>query len=232
MMMRIKFTLLIIFISTFCFSQSIHDKSFKVYTIDDRSIVKIDGDYLFTIAIPKNETSPVVFIQSSRGIPTGLISRIYPNFQTIFVLTPNWKRELPSRGEPTASSVIYEFTRTNPKIKKDSIVMEGFPEREYFNFLHYENQDYKNILKKEEKLIFYKERGTTKTLQNLQKFITKFENNCKCKIGKTYTKHNKNITVQYLTLDNLTSELKLKFLMERSQSNAPQIFTPEIISIE
>ncbi len=254
--MKNKVILFLFFIpiSIVCYAQNIIDAIFEnVIEIRDNNVITNGIDYLFTLSIPKTNTTPVIFI--SKEIPSYLLSDIYPEFSKIIVVTPNWKYYRESSGrrlskgvlsvefEPIASSVIYEFQRKNGISKKDSLVLMG-----YFPEMKFTEAD---KLNKDEMEVYYKEDyGSTCCPRDPQwdndtsreEFITYFEKFNNVKITDTYVKSGgkEGEASYYYTLNGLSDELKLSFILERNYyriinraarkiRKIPKIYTPTII---
>lgn len=121
-------------------SEKIRDSIFEnVIEITDNDIITKGTDYIFNVSIPKSEKVPILFV--SARVPLEILSDIYPKFQKLIVIAPNWTyydevaKQITSDvgcAEPMASSIIYEFNRENGKLQKDSlIIMGGFPEMKF-----------------------------------------------------------------------------------------------------
>jgi len=254
--MRNKTIFLFIFILTcnFCYSQKISDKYFEnVIEITDKNVVTNRSDFLFDVAIPVDSKTPIVFV--SAKVSQKLLSGIYSELPIIIVISPNWnyydensKQKLPegvSCAEPMASSVIYEFKRQNGKVLKDSLVLMGsFPEMKIVS---------PPKIKAHQTLIYFTEgfgsKCCPKDLQwenspKREEFIANFESENKTEIGNTYVEYTgkEGESNYYYTLNKLSNELKLRFILERSFYRIinrhlkdiikyPRIFTPIVLEV-
>lgn len=252
--MRNRIIITLLLVVNFCYSQKISDKYFEnVIEISDRNVVTNGSDFLFDVAIPDESKTPVLFV--SAKVSKRLLLGIYPEFSKIIVVSPNWnyydeisKQKLPegvSCAEPMASSVIYEFKRKNGKILIDSLVLIGsFPEMEIISIPK---------IKPNQALVYFTERFGSKCCpKDLQwenspkreEFIANFESENKTKIGNTYVKYTgkEGESDYYYTLNKLSNELKLRFILERNFYRIinrhlkdiikyPRIFTPTILDI-
>ncbi len=254
--MKNKIILLFIFIltSSICYSQKISDKYFEnVIEITDKNVVTNRSDFLFDVAIPVDSKTPIVFV--SAKVSQKLLSGIYPELTRIIVISPNWnyydensKQKLPEGvicAEPMASSVIYEFKRQNGKVLKDSLVLMGsFPEMKIVS---------PPKIKANQTLIYFTEgfgsRCCPKDLQwenspKREEFVANFERENKTKIGNTYVEYRgkEGESNYYYTLNNLSNELKLRFILERNFYRIinrhlkdiikyPRIFTPIVLEV-
>lgn len=250
----ITFTFLLFFANNICYSQKISDKYFEnVIEITDKNVVSNGSDFLFDVAIPNDSKTPIVFV--SAKVSQKLLSGIYPEFSRLIVISPNWnyydeisKQKLPEGvicAEPTASSVIYEFKRENGKILKDSLALMGsFPEMKIVSLPK---------IKPNQTLVYFTERFGSKCCpKDLQwenspkreEFIADFESENKTKIGNTYVRYTgkEGESDYYYTLNKLSNELKLRFILERNFYRIvnrhlkdiikyPRIFTPIILDV-
>lgn len=237
-------------------SEMIRNSIFEnVIEITDNDVVSYGIDYLFTVPIPKSTETPIIFVQTE--VPLELLSGIYPEFQKLIVIVPNWtfykensNEKLPEGikcAEPVASFIICEFNRENGKLQKDSLVImggSGFPE---MNFA----EKYK--LKDNEAEIYYSEYygsiccpadpqySNTPTRED---FITFFEKENNTKITDTYIAiiGHEGESAYHYTLKGLSDTQKLKFILERDFHRiinrhlkdivkTPKIYTPTIIEI-
>ncbi|MCG9791209.1 hypothetical protein [Flavobacterium algicola] len=118
-------------------SDKIRDSIFEnVIEITDADVMYQGTNYIFNVTIPEMNETPILYV--STRVPQEILSRIYPNFQSLIVISPNWNyydevsKELGasvSYAEPRTSTIIYEFNREGGIIKKDSIIMmDTFPE--------------------------------------------------------------------------------------------------------
>lgn len=237
--------------TTFCL-EKIRDSIFEnVIKITDNDVVSDGINYLFTTPIPKSIELPIIFVQTE--VPVGLLSSIYPEFQKLTVITPNWNYykkisngKLPNGiicAEPMASSVIYEFNREKDKFSKDSLViMGGFPDMKF-------EEKYK--LNDHEAEIYYSEYyGSICCPTDLQysntptreDFIKFFERENNTEITDTYIEQigDEGESKYHYTLNNLADFLRIKFILERGfyrtidRENKeiitiPQIYTPFIL---
>lgn len=234
-------------------SKLIRDSVFTdVIEITDRDLVSNGNDFLFTKPIPPATKIPVVFV--SAAIPINLLPTIYPQFNSVIVITPNWthydevfknQSEI-ACAEPSASSVIYEFKRENGKVMKDSIVnLNGFPEMKY-------GKPYQ--LKTNERLIYFSESYGSgccpkdpqwDNSQTREEFVKRFESDNQIKIGGTYInpQGDEGEAEFYYSLVQLSNNLRLKFIKERTYSRIlnketkkikilPGIYTPFILQID
>lgn len=252
--MRNRIFVTLILVVNFCYSQKISDKYFEnVIEITDKNVVTNGSDFLFDVAIPEESKIPVLFV--SAKVQQKLLSGIYPEFSRIIVVSPNWnyydeisKQKLPEGvicAEPIASSVIYEFKRQNGKTLKDSLVLMGnFPEMKIVSTPK---------IKANQTLIYFTERfGSRCCPKDLQwenspkreEFIANFEIENKTKIGNTYVKYTgkEGESNYYYTLNKLSNELKLRFILERNFYRIvnrhlkdiikyPRILTPTILDV-
>lgn len=223
-----------------------------VIEITDRNIETNGTDYLFTIPISKKIEKPVVFI--SDKVPVHLLPSIYPEFKKLTVIVPNWvfydqasdnSAEGGYCAEPIASSIIYEFDRTSGKLQKDSLVMMGgFPEMEF-------GKPYQ--LKNKELAIYYQEYfGSVCCPRDPQMdntptreaFISMFEKQHHTKITNTYSqlRGREGEVSFYYTLEGLSNQLKLRFIVDRNFyrivnrhskeiSKQPTIYTPTVLEV-
>ncbi|WP_313383329.1 hypothetical protein [Chishuiella sp.] len=221
-------------------SEIIKEVKFEnVIEITDKNIITTKGAFLFDVSIPKTIDLPIIFVQNE--VPLKLLSTIYPDFSRLIIITPNWtyynemsNMVLPDGiicAEPIASSVIYEFNQENGKLLKDSLViMGGFPEMKFINN--------KNYLKNNQKKVYYTENYDSIDYKKDNKstpeeFITLFERENNINIIDTY-KENKRKDKKsnyFYTLEGLSDEMKLKFILERDFQKAPKIYTPSILEI-
>jgi len=220
----------------------------NVYIIKESNIVSDGKNYLFDVNIPKTTKTPIIFVQGK--IPLSLLSSIYPEFLKIIVIVPNWtyynrtsNQEL--RGEPVASSIVYEFNRTNGTLLKDSIIINGgFPKMKYVK--HKE-------LNSKEKAVYYTESyGSSCCPRDPQwdnkptskEFITLFERKKNVKIKKTYSRieGKEGECTLFYCLKGLSNLEKLEFILERNYGHfinrhlkdivlSPIIVTPSIIQL-
>lgn len=252
--MRNRIFVTLILVVNFCYSQKISDKYFEnVIEITDKNVVTNGSDFLFDVAIPEESKTQVLFV--SAKVSQKLLSGIYPEFSRIIVVSPNWnyydeisKQKLPKGvicAEPMASSVIYEFKRENGKILKDSLVLMGsFPEMKIVSLPK---------IKPNQTLVYFTERFGSKCCpKDLQwenspkreEFIADFESENKTKIGNTYVRYTgkEGESNYYYTLNKLSNELKLRFILERNFYRIvnrhlkdiikyPRIFTPTILDV-
>lgn len=252
--MRNRIIITLILVVNFCYSQKISDKYFEnVIEITDKNVVTNGSDFLFDVAISEESKTPVLFV--SAKVQQKLLSEIYPEFSRIIVVSPNWnyydeisKQKLPedvSCAEPMASSVIYEFQRINGKILKDSLVLMGsFPEMKIVS---------PQKIKPNQTLVYFTERfGSRCCPKDLQwenspkreEFIANFESENNTKIGNTYFRYTgkEGESDYYYTLNKLSNELKLRFILERNFYRIvnrhlkdiikyPRIFTPTILDV-
>lgn len=250
----ITFIFLLFLVNSFCYSQKISDKYFEnVIEITDKNVVTNKSDFLFDVAIPNDSKTPVVFV--SAKVEQKLLSGIYPEFSKIIVISPNWnfyeensKQKLPEGvicAEPMASSVIYEFKRENGKTLIDSLVLMGnFPEMKIVS---------PPKTTANQALVYFTERFGSKCCpKDLQwenapkreEFIANFESENKTKIGNTYVEYTgkEGESNYYYTLNKLSNELKLRFILERNFYRIvnrhlkdiikyPRIFTPTILDV-
>jgi hypothetical protein len=71
------------------YSESIRDTIFcNVIEITDKDVVKEGNKYLFKVAIPESEATPILFV--SARVPLEIFSGIYPEFPELIVIAPNW----------------------------------------------------------------------------------------------------------------------------------------------
>ena len=252
--MRNRIIITLILVVNFCYSQKISDKYFEnVIEIKDKNVVTNGSDFLFDIAIPEESKTPVLFVSAT--VSQKLLSGIYPEFSRIIVVSPNWNfynetaRKAKENGiycaEPIASSVIYEFKRENGKILKDSLVLMGsFPEMKIVS---------PPKIKPNQVLVYFTERfGSRCCPKDLQwenspkreEFIANFESENKAKIGNTYVRYTgkEGESDYHYTLNKLSNELKLHFILERNFYRIvnrhlkdiikyPRIFTPTILDV-
>jgi len=250
----ISFMFLLFFANNFCYPQKISDKYFEnVVEITDKNVVTNGSDFLFDVAIPEDSKTQVLFV--SAKVQQKLLSGIYPEFQRIIVISPNWnyydklsKEKLPEGvicAEPMASSVIYEFKRDNGKTSIDSLVLMGsFPEMKIVP---------PPKIKANEIVVYYTESfGSSccpKDLQlenapTRQEFIANFEKENKISVVDTYVQitGKEGEANYYYTLNKLSNELKLRFILERNYYRIinrhlkdiikyPRIFTPSIMDV-
>lgn len=243
--MKIKFTILFILFFALHFAQNINDKSFdNVINIGEKDIRNVDKHYIFGLPISKeSQKTPVIFL--GKKMSSDLLSTIYPEFEKIIVITSNYFRK-PSSGKPTESSIIYEFTRKNRLVQKDSLVLkDGFPEMNFAKPLE---------LKKNEKQIFFSENvGYKSDSISKKKFIPerfikyfKEQKHTNISIGNVYIKSekDKNNQIYYYTFNTLTDKDMISFIflnlhmkipdahLIKMLPPSPQIFTPQVIDIK
>jgi hypothetical protein len=250
----ISFIFMLFFANNFCYSQKISDKYFEnVIEITDKNVVTNGSDFLFDVAISDDSKTPIVFV--SAKVSQKLLLGIYPEFSRIIVISPNWnyynensKQKLPEGvicAEPIASSVIYEFKRQNGKTLKDSLVLMGdFPKMKIVS---------PPKIKANQTLLYFTEkfgsRCCPKDLQwenspKREEFIVNFESENKVKIGNTYVEYTgkEGESNYYYTLNRLSNESKLRFILERNFYRIvnrnlkdiikyPRIFTPTILEV-
>lgn len=225
----------------------------NVVEITDRNKTASGMDHLFDVAIEKTDDPPVIFLQTK--VPLKFLSTLYPEFENIIMITPNWtyyeemsNQRLPegiSCAEPMASSVIYEFKRSNGELLKDSLIMNGgFPEMKFAQPLK---------LKDHQKAIYFEESFGSVCCQRdpqwdnkptREEFISSFEDQHKIKIADTYKKikGKEGEAAYYYTLSGLSPSQKLEFISKRHYSRVINrhlknllktavIYTPRIIDI-
>jgi len=199
----------------------IPDTTYKnVVEIQDRNVVSDGINFLFDYPIPAKSTHPVLFISSK--IPSDLLDGLYPEFQRLTIITPNWKFYAEHKGsrtgEPIASSVIYNLNRENEKLVKDSLViMGGFPKmniiaagEEATTLKVYFTEQYGSICCPRDAKWDLK--------PSLKEFVADFELKNKVKIKDSYLENagEEGEVNYYYTLNGLSDKLRLQFIVERT----------------
>lgn len=251
---RLKLSLMFLFvvINTSCAQQvknqdlltGIPDTTYKnVIEISDKEVVTDGTNFLFDSSIPSEIKSPVVFV--SAKLPLNFLPQIYPEFQRLTIITPNWKyydeiAKQSNIGEPIASSIIYQLNRENDHLIKDSLViMGGFPKMEMVVKASTGEKALKIYLTEYYGSVCCPRDPQWDIKPNINAFITDFEKKQRVKIKDTYVEHigKEGEIVYYFSFSGLSKDLILKFIAERTSQLAgfqqkktpvsyPAIFTP------
>lgn len=238
------------------FAQNITDKIFhNVIRVDDKQMFpksdmfpKYGGqnaNILIDIAVPSSHKKPVIFI--TPDIPIKRLQSIYPKFSEMILITPNhtfYKKMPSSKGEPAASSVLYQIQRNGKNIKIDSLVMKsGFPKMNYYkNPLDGDyTEDFEYYQKEAGKIkVFYQDEERL-ALENevisLKESLSEYEKKFKKKIHY-YQRYNKKhrFFENYYTMEGLTKKEKLEFILHRQWATIPNkrvkniLFSPQLIT--
>lgn len=238
------------------FAQNIKDTIFQnVIKVDDKYMFSNshmfpkfrdkNADILIDIAIPSSHKKPILFITAEISLKR--LQYIYPEFSEIIIITPNhhyYRNISKLREEPTPSSVLYDIKRTENEVKIDSLVIKnGFP-----NMSFYENQligNYKEDFEYHQKEIgkikvFYQDKenlNPENEITTLKNSISEYEKRFKKKIHY-FKKYNKKYRIfeNYYTLEGLTKQEKLEFILHRRWAVIPNksakdlYFAPLIIT--
>lgn len=245
--MKIKLILIMALICGNGLAQNITDTVFhNVIYIDDRNIFNEEDQHSYNknnsiltdIAIPSSHKKPVIFVVPD--IPLKRLQNIYPEFSEIILITPNYelyKKMSPSRGEPSASSVLYHIQRDKGTIKIDSLVIKsGFPKMNY-----YENplegdytEDFEYHQQEKGKIkVFHQDRDFLEVANEvipLKESIAEYEKKFNKKIHYYQIHHKEHRFFEnYYTLEGLTKEEKLMFILHRQWAVIPNKSTKNIL---
>lgn len=228
-------------------TEVINDSIFEnVIEIRISNVVTTGTDYLFDVSIPASIKTPVLYI--SAEVPLDLLPTIYPEFQKLIIITPDWAlikdTSFSSLEKRKPGFIIYKFNRSQGSIVKDSLVVYKFPEMKFAK---------KHQLKDNQKEFYYAEGYGSfccpkdRQYENKparEEFIKLFEKENNVKITNTYRhSYGKEGEHSYLyPLDGLSNLLKLKFILDRdfyriiNRENkdiikTPGIYTPFILEI-
>jgi len=234
-----------ILIFTSSHAQSFKDSIFEnVVVIDDDNITHMGMNFLIDISIPTTIETPVLFISSQ--IPIDLLAKIYPEFPRIIVIIPNTtsspcvvsKNEIAQK--PIKSTIIYEFIRSHKSVEKDSVILKkDFPKMKFALKTETQSDEFES---------FYNERfGSICCPRDTQwdntptrdEFVSSFEKVNNVEITETYKKSigKEGEVIYYYTLNGISKELKLNFILDRNYNRIinrhfkdiifiPQVFTP------
>ena len=184
----------------------------------------------------------------SAEVPSKLLPTIYPEFQKLTIITPNWAllndKSFSELEKHAPSFIIYKFNRTQGNIIKDSTLIYQFPGIKFAEKYH---------LKKNEGVFYYIEGYGSfcvpkdpqhENKPTREEFISFFEKENKVKIVNVYWESNeKEEEHRFLyPLDGLSNLLKLKFILDRDFYRiinrhakdiikTPKIYTPFILEI-
>ncbi len=248
--MKLRLAIIMIMFFGKNFAQNITDTVFhNVIRIDDKQMLSESRDenanILIDIAIPSSYKKPVIFVVPN--IPIKRLQYIYPEFSEIILITPNhslYKKMSPSKGEPAASSVLYNIQRSGENIKIDSLVIRSsFPKMNYYENplegdytedFEYHQQESGNIK------VFYQDvepLNLENEVISLKESISKYEKKFEKKIHY-YQKYNRKYQFfeNYYTMEGLTKKEKLEFILHRrwaviaNKSVKEIVFSPMLIT--
>ncbi|GIJ94671.1 hypothetical protein [Capnocytophaga stomatis] len=252
--MKLKLIIIMALLHANGLAQNIRDNVFhNVIHIDDRNIFyeeyqhshNKNNNILTDITIPSSHKKPVIFVVPN--IPFKRLQHIYPEFSEIILITPNYelyKKMSPSRGEPSASSVLYHIQRDKGVVEIDSLVIKhGFPEMNY-----YENplegdytEDFEYHQQEKGKIkVFYQDKDFLEPENEvipLKESIAEYEKKFNKKIHYHQTYHKEHRFFEnYYTLEGLTKEEKLTFILHRkwaviaNKSTKNIVFSPILVT--